>query len=111
MSIKSILDTYNQINESSLEESLSSPTLPETTNNLFDELEKDMDVAKDIILAKMSERDLVNFMLMVQKMAVTACMMSGSKFILQADISGELQGYTHSVVLSVIGALIQDEIL
>lgn len=69
------------------------------------------DMAKEFLTERMVEKDFTRFMLLVQKTVVAVMLDEGESLIVFADQDGSLKGYTHTVILTVIGALIEDEVL
>ena len=110
MTIKSIVDAFDKIRSLGLR-GMKDDSTPALLSDLIGELENDAETAKNTIISKISEEELVKLMLMIQKCVVTVSAIQGDSAILLADIQGELQAYTHTVVLSVIGVLIEDEVL
>lgn len=80
-------------------------------NSVVGTLGDEAQQAKEIITAKMPERDLVEFFETVQKVTVFGAAANGDFGMMMAMASGELTSYTHSVILATIGALINEEIL
>lgn len=76
-------------------------------------LEKNSEEAMRIILSKISEKDFVRLMGVVKSFTLSAMLSHGEgPNILMAQMNGrELDGFTHTIVLSVIGLLISEEIL
>ena len=110
MSIKTIVDTYGKLLGGNILETLADEDLQEEVNLLYSEIKKDAEVARITVLANMPEERFVKLLAMIQKMSVALGLDNGT-LVAKADISNELQGYTHTVVLAVIGALIEDEVL
>ena len=81
---------------------------------LFDkteDFERLSSMARDFLLERMEEKDFVRFLLVVQNSVLATMAAMGDFSLLLANETKELQSYTHTVVLTVIGALIEDEIL
>ena len=111
MTIKTIVGVFEKMMKGSLLENLKNEEMAESVYSLVGELRDDTEVATSTILASMTEEQFVKLLLMIQKMSVSLGVAEGETQVLKADMSGELQGYTHTVVLAVIGELIQDEVL
>lgn len=75
------------------------------------EMDRLFDLAKSTILEKMPEGDVVKTMLIVQKFVSGIGASQGKAGILMAEMDGSLQGYTHTVVLTTIGLLMDEEVL
>jgi hypothetical protein len=105
MSIKDVSDTMAKVLKNKKDENLRVELFEKT-----EDFERLSSMARDFLLERMEEKDFVRFMLVVQK-AVLASMLSEGDFSLLLADQGSLQPYTHTVVLTVIGALIEDEIL
>lgn len=110
MGIKRINEIYDAIKGASAD-NLFSDQLYDMSRESLTEFERAAENAKNIILGSIDEREFVKLMMMAQKITVSAGLLDGNRQTFLADMSGELQGYTHTVVLAVIGALIEDEIL
>lgn len=111
MSIKQINEMYERLKNSQNGEAIADPSFSNKIIDLISELNNHSEVSKNVVLSVMSEEEFVHLMLMVQKMVVAAMAMNGEFSIMQADLDRSLQEYTHTVVLSVIGLLISEEIL
>ena len=84
----------------------------EEINEVIDFLTKGTDMSKEVISNKISEERIVKIMRCVQKMTVFAAVTSGEGTSLLIPMaSGELEGYTHTVILATIGILIEEEVL
>lgn len=110
MNIKDIVELYDSVRgASSVDEAL------EKNQGVGIELIKSLsgkaDIATDVILSRIPGEDLVKFLKIVQDAVVSAMVLSGENKILLPAVSGELSGYTHTIVLTVIGLLIEEEIL
>lgn len=69
-------------------------------------------LSKDVVLSRISEKKMVQIMRVIQRMTVFAAASDGEGMTLIAPmVSGELDGYTHSVILATIGVLIKEEVL
>lgn len=81
-------------------------------NDVIESLAETSASAKDIICKRLTEKEFAEFMNSVSKITVFAAVANeGGMGLMMSMISGELQGYTHSVILATIGALINEEIL
>lgn len=74
-------------------------------------LDANAEKAKEIILAKISEKTFVELARVVQNGTLTALASAGDFELLDAHMSGVLKGYTHTVILATIGILIEEEVL
>ena len=110
MSITTIVDTYSKLRGGNVLEMIMDEDLENEVGLLHKELKKDAEVARDVILAGMPEERFVKLVAMIQKISVVLGLGNGT-LVARADISNELQSYTHTVVLATIGALIEDEVL
>lgn len=110
MSIKTIVDKFMSIHDVSDEDVFSKENM-ETGLSIRNELKADTEVAQKLLTSQISEGQLVKLCLAAQRIATAELAASGKFQMMIADASGELQSYTQTVILSVIGALIQDEIL
>ena len=110
MNIDQIVSAYEEINSESFEDAFSKKSA-DREEELIKEFRKSFRISKDIILQSIDEVKFTKFMTMVQKTTVAVCALRGNENLAIADLSGELYGYTHTVVLTIIGALIQEEIL
>ena len=106
MSIKSVVKLYSKIIEGNLDEQ----TLEEAMGQR-DEFNRLANLAQGVLEERITEKELVRYLLGVQKTCVAALMSSGNMSIFAADADNTLTAYTHTVVLTVIGGLIEDEIL
>ena len=106
MSIKSVVKLYSKIINGELDED----TIMEAMGNGV-EFRRLADSAQKVLEERITEKELVRYLLGVQKTSVAALMSQGEMSIFAADADGSLNAYTHTVVLTVIGALIEDEIL
>lgn len=117
MTMKEITEFMKTVRSQSVPETRDG--LEERINEINDVIESLADastLAKDIVLKKMTEKDFVQFMEAVAKVTVFTGAANnegdaGGVGMLVALMSGDLQGYTHSVILATIGALINEEIL
>lgn len=81
-------------------------------SDTIDFLVKATDISKEVILSKISEKKMVGLMRCIQKVTVFAAASSGEGMsLLTPMVSGELDGYTHSVIMATIGVLINEEVL
>ena len=106
MSIKSVVKLYSKIINGELDED----TIMEAMGNGV-EFRRLADLAQKVLEERITEKELVRYLLGVQKTSVAALMSQGEMSIFAADADGSLNAYTHTIVLTVIGALIEDEIL
>jgi hypothetical protein len=108
-----LVDLFYEMRETGLEKALSGDAddLSSKVSVALDKLEASSEIAKSLLTDRMTEEKIVLFFLMVQKMASTLALQNGDNSIMLAEMSGELQAYTHTVILSAIGTLIADEIL
>lgn len=84
----------------------------EQIDTVIGSLAETSEAARDIILNRMTEREFAQFMNSISKITVFAAVATdGGIGLMMAMMSGELQGYTHSVILATIGTLINEEIL
>jgi len=112
MSIKSIADTYEEIlSKESAENAYADADLRNKLTGNMKEFERFAKLAQDVVLERISEKDFVRFMLMVQRAVSAMIITEGREGLLLAELEGSLQGYTHTVALAIIGALIEDEVL
>ena len=113
MSIKTFVDAVGTIlaNEDELELILD-PGFQKQMIELMKEANANCDLAESVLKERIPEEKLVKFILMLQKMSVSyvAGNGKGSSLVI-CDMCGELQSYTHTVILATIGALIREEIL
>jgi len=107
MTIQTILDIYEKFGETDLESVLED----ETAEKMLKELNSACDLATKTVLEKIDEKRMVMLMLMIQKVTASVAAVKGSQNIILAELSGELQTYTHTVIMATIGMLIGDEIL
>lgn len=111
MSIKSIVGFFEDIKSRDISEAFNpSKENQQQAVEAFKEMEKNTGVAQEEILSRITEEEFVKFMLMVQKMTIVSAVSEGKPELAMVRDSS-LQSYTHSVVLAVIGALIEEEIL
>lgn len=70
------------------------------------------DQAKEVVLGKISEKDFVGFCRFVKDVALSAALVKGNgRNLLLAEMSGELDGLLDTYFLSVLGLLMQEEVL
>lgn len=110
MSIKNIVEYYELINEIGADEAAKKID-PEETSAIFDEMDENYELAKKVILEKISEEQFVKFLRVVKKMVTFMAAGNGEVAPAILDQLGELDGYNHTFSLSLIGALIKEEIL
>lgn len=112
MTSKSLNDLYNRVRRLSAAEAIEDEETSILISESIEELSSVSDIAKEIILGKISEKEFIRLMDMIQNITTaTAVLTTGETGLLAANMDGSLQAYTHSVVLCVIGELIQDEVL
>lgn len=81
-------------------------------NDMIGFLVECTNLSKDVVLSRISEKKMVKIMRVLQRMTVFAAASDGEGMTLIAPmVSGELDGYTHSVILATIGVLIKEEVL
>lgn len=81
-------------------------------NDMIGFLVECTNLSKDAVLSRISEKKMVQIMRVVQKMTVFAAASDGEGMSLIIPmVSGELDRYTHSVILATIGVLIKEEVL
>jgi hypothetical protein len=106
MSIKTVVESFKKAIDSDDPESLN------TVYELHrDEMEKASNDAQKFVLERISEGDFVKLLAAIEKIVVAEGVAGGETSLLLCEMKNELQAYTHSVVLTAIGLLIQDEIL
>ncbi len=110
MSIKSLASALDKIKSQSIEDVISQDG-QDRFYSLSEEVNKNYDLAKDIILKTIAEEELVKYLNIVQTLTVNTMVLNGEGEILSLELSGILDTYTHTVVLAVIGGLIADEVL
>lgn len=110
MSIKSMVDLFKEIRDTEAQD-LFTEEMSQKIAKIRVELSDCADTAEKTVLSRLDEGDFVKLMAMVQKTTVATLAAEGSFGIVQLDLSGELQAYTHSVILATIGLLIQGEVL
>lgn len=76
-----------------------------------DSLEQNALQAKSVLLAKMTEKDLVEAMFAVQSIVVAAIAANGDESLIEAQIKGTLQPYTHTLILTFLGILMEEEVI
>lgn len=112
MSIKSLNALHDNIKSADLKEALENERYAELLTDAFVELDHASEIAKNLILEKMDEKDFVKFLSIVQKLtSAIGISVENHSSLLFAEMDGALQGYTHTVVLAAIGTLIEEEIL
>ena len=110
MVIKDVADMYDRLVSMSTEEALGQEGI-ENTKALLGIVSPCADEAQEIITRSVDEALFCKFLKIVQKLGVSVCGAEGQTSVLIADMKGDLTAYTHTVILTVIGALIQDEVL
>jgi|SRR5688572_5710203 len=99
----------NGLNELNLKEVLENA---DRVRKMSESVEDGAEKFKTILLQKIPEKTFVEFMEAMQTLTLSAMASNGCGFtLLQAHASGDLEGYTHTVLFSVIGVLINEEIL
>ena len=111
MSIKSTINLLNEIRNSDIGDLMNSAAAQEKVNNLRKEMEGCSNLAEKVICERLPEADFVKLMFMIQKTVSAMAASNGGSSIVLAEVSGELQSYTQTVILTAIGYLIQEEIL
>lgn len=110
MNIKDIVELYDSVKgASSLDEAFEKNQGMGV--KLLETLSGKADIATDVLFSRIPEEDLVKFFKIIQDAIVSAMVLSGNGKILVPAVSGELVGYTHTVVLTIIGLLVEEEIL
>ena len=67
---------------------------------------------EDFIKSKISEQSFVKFLAFVKALTIISAQKSGvGSSLLDSDRLGELTGYTHALIITVLGALVEDEAL
>lgn len=67
--------------------------------------------AKEVITAKFTEEQAVRAMEMVEKTVVAIMSSQGDQTLLAAQLSGALQTYTHTIVLTMMGVFMEEEVI
>ena len=68
--------------------------------------------SKEMILGKISEEDFVGVCRTVKGACLSACLANGvGRSVLLAELAGELDGLLDTYFLSVLGLLMQDEVV
>lgn len=108
MSIKSVAGLYQKM---IYEKGLSVDLFKEISSET-DDFVRLADLARTALNElSVNEKDFVRFMLIVQKAIVAKMVSDGEVSMLLADQDDSLKGYTHTIVMVVLGALIDEEVL
>jgi len=116
LTIKELIDLNETIGGESPEEFFSNPkNILESVRaikRITDTLEMDSLNAKEIILKKMAEETFVDLASVVENAILTSMISNGIGLdFVRSHANGELRAYTHTVFLSILGALISDEVI
>lgn len=75
-------------------------------------MDADAESAKQVVLHSLSEEKFVDYVEAVQAAILTSMISQGNgKGLFRSHINGDLKGYTHTVVLTVIGTLFREGVL
>ncbi len=110
MSIKSVLEISEEMTKGGLE-ALMNEGLLEKYNKMSDEFDENFEAAKQNICAHLNEQDVAKYIRMITEAIVSRSMANGKTSLVKPFATGELQEYTDSVVLIVIGGLIMEGVL
>lgn len=80
-------------------------------NEAKQSLEKNALDAKSTIIAKIPEEKLVDAISIVQHIATSIVAAQGDMSLMESQMRGVLQPYTHTVVLTVLGILMEEEVI
>lgn len=109
MSIKTIVSLSHEIESSETNE------MTEDVLYRIREITEDMqrwaESGTKMVQSRMNEKDFVRFLDMIQTAITGAMAVTGIPALALVDLSGDLQPYTQTVVLSVIGALYEEGII
>lgn len=113
MTMKEIVEFVEEVKESPhLEDSDDIEERVDQIDQAIESLAETSITARDIILKRMTEKEFAQFMNSISKITVFAALANEEGVGLMVSMAtGELQAYTHSVILATIGALINEEVL
>ena len=78
---------------------------------LGESFEESAEKGKALVLNSISEKDFVLLARAAQNAVLSAMVLNGKDELLEAHMEGELVGYTHTIVLSIIGILFNEGVL
>jgi hypothetical protein len=108
MSVKEILD-FEERAENGL---VSDGDIEQYLSEVGDYLNEKSEEGKSIVLSKMSEERFVRLLREVKRALMTSLLSQDKGAMLAiADISGELNAYTHTIILSVLEILAEEEVI
>lgn len=110
MSIKSVVKIGEEMDKLS-EESLFDNSLREEYSQFTQEVDRNWDTAKKCVLSRITEKEFSRYINMICEHAVSRLMSKGNAELVFPLQNNTLREYTDTVVLAVIGGLIEDEIL
>src|SRR5512139_3023333 len=110
MSIKSVVSISDRMTKAGLF-GVFDEELREAYSGFSSEVDENFEVAKKTILSRLEEPEFCKYLAMICEHSVSRITASGDSSLVMVLQSGVLRDYTDTVVLAVIGGLIQDEIL
>lgn len=104
MNIKQMSEMVNKIKDGGVSEA--------EFGDAMETLYSCIDQAKEVVLGKISEKDFVSFCRFVKNAVLSVALVKGNGGnLLFAEMSGELDGLLDAYFLSVLGLLMQEEVL
>lgn len=108
MNLRAILEFQDKIKTGDLTEKELDDHLEEMSKYLNDKSEK----GKEIILNRMKEENFVRLVDEVRSIMLSGMMDDGvGGLLVLSNMSGELEAYTHTIILSVLAILAEEEVI
>jgi len=112
MKAKDLVDFVDQKRGQSIEEAMSSSN-SEIINQMMRYMDNKSEEAKALILEKMSEKDFVNIISLIDSMVLAEMTMhnKGTMLVLSKMGNDGFQEFTHTLILTVLGILVDEEVI
>lgn len=108
MNVKEILD----FEERAINELLDDEEIEKYLNEVSEYLNQKAEEGKNIVTSKMSEERFVRLLREVKRAMMTSLLSNDAGALLTfADMAGELTPYTHTIILSTLAILAEEEVI
>jgi len=106
MNVQALLKYYENVSMGNIGKDL------DEVDQIREYLDKMTDNGKDIVLSKMDENDFVNVIDVIENVVLASMLVEGKAHsLLLEKMSGSLRGFSHTLILSILGILADEEVI